>query len=62
MRVRIMVRDIFTGESMNPGAMIFTIRGDRMIPQMETTTSIMDITQRADLASLRASSLPSLAK
>ena len=62
MRVRTTVRDTFPGESMKPGAMIFTIRGDKMMPHMETTARMTENNQRADLASLKASSLPSFAR
>ena len=61
MRVRVMVRGILPAVPANPGAMVLTIRGAIMTPQMEIAASRMDSTHRADLASLKASSLPSFA-
>ena len=61
MRVSVMVRGILPAAPANPGAMIFTTQGAIMTPQMETAASIIDITQKTDLASPKASSFPSFA-
>jgi hypothetical protein len=61
-RVRVMVSGILPGESKNPGAIIFTISGASKMPKMESTTSRMDITNRADRARRRPSSCPSSAR
>ncbi len=58
MRVRLTVRKNFSGELINPGATTFMITGERRIPKTATTARIMERSHMADLASLKASSLP----
>ena len=57
-RVRKIVTDNFSDESVKPGAMIRMISGDKKIPAMATTTSSTDNSLMADFAISKASSFP----
>jgi len=57
-RVKKIVRENFSGESANPGAMIRMINGENTTPATATTTSSTESSLTADLAISKASSFP----
>ena len=61
-RVKVMVSANFSGDAINPGAMMRTINGVRSIPQTAATARRIDMRRMADLANKKAADSPSLVR
>ena len=59
-RVRVMVSANFSGDAINPGAMMRTINGVRRMPVTAAIARRIDMRRMADLANRKAADSPSL--
>ncbi len=61
-RVKVMVSSNFSGDAINPGAMMRTIRGVRRMPTTAAAARRIDMRRMADLANRNAIDSPSFVK